>query len=195
MKIIVSDRLAFVKHLAEFLPKSPVCAEVGVHVGGFSAILLNELNPAVLFLIDPWAQGHDKNSNGQVYSDDLNGLTTAYSSAADEQLVLERFSENILAGQVRPIKDYSYNAVDRIEDASLDMVYIDASHLYESVKADISAYLPKLKESGLLCGHDYVNWCNFGVVKAVDEFLQENTDFEFVLFNNDGFDWAIRRKS
>jgi hypothetical protein len=193
MRITVSDRLEFVKHLANFLPERPVCAEIGVHVGGFSEVLLNELNPSILFLIDPWEQGHDRNANGQTYSGELNGLTTAYSTSADEQFVLERFSENISAGQVKPIKSYSYDAVDKIEDSSLDMVYIDASHLYESVRADISAYLPKLKKSGILCGHDYFNWCNFGVVRAVDEFLQKNTDFEFALFNSNGFDWAIRR--
>ena len=193
MKILVSDRVEFVKLLADYLPIDPICAEIGVHVGDFSEILLNELNPSTLFLVDPWEHGHDRNANGQTYSGELDGLITAYSTSADLSKVFERFGENIASGQVRLIKDYSYNAVDQIEDSSLDMVYIDASHLYESVKADISAYLPKLKKSGILSGHDYISWCNFGVIKAVDEFLQENLDFEFFLFNKGG-DWAIRRK-
>jgi hypothetical protein len=46
------------------------------------------------------------------------------------------------------------------------MVFIDGSHKYEDVKADIPAYLPKTKK--LICGHDY-NWLS--VRQAVDEVL------------------------
>ena len=49
-------------------------------------------------------------------------------------------------------------------DGSIDMVFIDASHEYEDVKADIEAWRPKARR--LICGHDY-NWP--GVKRAVDE--------------------------
>ena len=195
MKIIVNDRFSFVKTLSSFLPENPICAEIGVYRGEFSSILLDELKPSTLFLIDPWECGHDKNANGQVYTNELEGLPTAYSTLSDEQLVLEKFSNHIESGRVIIIKEYSYDAVNSIADQSLDMVYIDASHIYESVKADISDYFPKLKKSGLLCGHDYFTFSNFGVIRAVDEFLQENKDFEFLILNNANYDWAVRRKT
>jgi len=48
-----------------------------------------------------------------------------------------------------------------------DMVFIDADHTYEAVKADIKMWKPKAKK--LICGHDYDI---ASVKKAVDELLE-----------------------
>ena len=89
--------------------------------------------------------------------------------------------------------DYSYNVVDDFKDQYFDFVYIDSCHLYEAVKADLNSFLPKLKEQGVMAGHDYVKYSNFGVIQAVDEFCQEHYYKMIVLNDNeyDSFDWAL----
>ena len=81
-----------------------------------------------------------------------------------------------------PLVEYmvvpSMEAVKKIEDGSLDLVFIDADHRYEAVKEDIIAWLPKIRKGGIISGHDYDYPRYRGVTEAVDELL---TDFNLEL--------------
>jgi len=80
----------------------------------------------------------------------------------------------------------SEEAVMLFDDKSLDFAYIDASHYHDDVLADCIKWWPKVKDNGVLCGHDYrVDWENMdehtpswinahGVVRAVNEFVEIN---------------------
>jgi len=72
----------------------------------------------------------------------------------------------------------------RFADESLDFIYLDADHSYESVKADLEAWYPNLWQGRLFAGDDCgalplheVNFgagnLTFGVKKAVDEFATQ----------------------
>lgn len=68
----------------------------------------------------------------------------------------------------------SEEAAIHFADNSLDFVYIDADHSYESVKRDLQAWYPKVRKGGILGGHDYIPrnhtvGVEFGVIQAVDE--------------------------
>ena len=82
----------------------------------------------------------------------------------------ETFLDNIkpVKQYVNPIKKLSLDAAKDYKDSSLDFVFIDAAHDYDNVKADIEAWLPKLKKGGIIAGHDYADYAP-GLIKAVNE--------------------------
>jgi predicted O-methyltransferase YrrM len=76
---------------------------------------------------------------------------------------------------MEPVKDYytavrltSVEAAATYEDSSLDFVFIDADHSYESVREDIIAWWPKVKAGGIISGHDYHMGAP-GVINASNE--------------------------
>jgi hypothetical protein len=90
-----------------------------------------------------------------------------------EGRLFEVFLENTrpVAHLITPVRMTSIQASERYPDGSLDAVFLDASHKYEDVRADILAWLPKVKSGGILSGHDYTyrndDWPD--VRRAVDE--------------------------
>src|SRR5581483_11390753 len=62
----------------------------------------------------------------------------------------------------------SWEAAKLYEDKSLDFVFIDAKHDYDSVRKDIAAWRPKIMVGGLICGHDY-SAAYQGLMRAVNE--------------------------
>jgi cephalosporin hydroxylase len=75
---------------------------------------------------------------------------------------------------IEKIKGYSADVANKFDD-KVDVVYIDADHDYESVKADLKAWKDKAKL--FLCGHDYWEGRFDGVIKAVDELQKPDRVF------------------
>jgi len=87
--------------------------------------------------------------------------------------IFDIFMENLkrvgVEDDINIIKGYSWDMADEFEDNSLDIVFIDADHEYESVKKDINAWYPKVKQGGIIAGHDWFS--HPGVSKAIVEYL------------------------
>lgn len=68
-----------------------------------------------------------------------------------------------------PVRAFSPKPAVDLVPGMVDMVFIDGSHAYESVLADIAGWLPKTRK--LICGHDFQNAdAGFpGVAQAVNE--------------------------
>ena len=73
------------------------------------------------------------------------------------------------------IEQTSDTAVKLFDNMSIDVLYIDGDHTYDQVKNDFINYHDKVKNGGVIGGHDY--WDNTaswpGVRKAVDEMLEK----------------------
>lgn len=72
-------------------------------------------------------------------------------------------------GIVRMLPVHSLTAAAMFEDQSIDFIYIDGSHEYDDLMADIKAWGPKVKNGGIIAGDDYGVAVHPGVKMAVDE--------------------------
>lgn len=155
------------KGVLQFIKEGDVCIEVGVWKGDLSRHI-SQLPISRLYLIDPWQSIND--FEGRLHNTDQKKLDNIY------QMVRRRFFFN---KKVRLIRKFSADAMADIEDNSIDWIYIDGNHSYEFVKEDLNGWWPKLKSGGYLCGDDYtdgehqVEVLKFGVVQAVDEFIED----------------------
>jgi hypothetical protein len=93
---------------------------------------------------------------------------------------------------VTPIKMSSVEAAKLYTDNSLFFVFIDGSHLYEAVREDILAWLPKVKSGGFIGGHDIDQTEEFnGVRKAVDELIGPQN---IKVYNKGWASWLHRKE-
>ena len=148
--------------------------DVGCFIGGFTKIMAK------------WAKKRD----GKVYSIDLFDNSCepiACWGVHKEYDVKEIFLRNIrdrgLEKYVEVIKGCSWEVAEKFENESVDFIYIDAEHKYNSCKKDIQNWYPKLKKGGMIAGHDYSHTTydekyihedghgdrHHGVIKAVNE--------------------------
>ena len=146
------------KRIVESVPSGGHIVEVGAWKGASTSYLAVEAQHKKLRIdvIDNWS-GSDEHKN-------MNDIR--------ENSLFGTFIDNLrpVINLINPIRSDSVTASRMYDEESLDAVFIDADHRYESVKADILAWMPKVKKEGILAGHDYMSEYD-GVIKAVNETL------------------------
>lgn len=140
-----------------------VGAEVGVWHGETSEYLLRSLPHLHLHMVDRWHAYPPSATPSSLKQ----ARQTAFDIARRRAIQATEFA----AGRRTIHHKASVQAAVSFENGSLDFVVIDAEHGYESVVADITAWLPKLKPGGILFGHDYGHPRFPGVKRAFDELL------------------------
>jgi hypothetical protein len=161
-------------------------AEIGVFDGQMSSCLLKNAPNLSLIMVDSWE------GDGVAYHPDGNYDYHQSLPQTYQDSFRRKAEQNVefANGRTVVLPMRSIEAAKTVLDGTLDFVFIDADHSYEGCKSDIEAWLPKLKPTGLLCGHDYeTTGFQFGVKQAVDEFVAKtNSKVEL----GDDFTWFIQ---
>jgi hypothetical protein len=141
-------------------------AEIGVKQGRYSDELLSNWRGGELISIDPWLSADpdeyvDRSNVSQDRFDEFHEETRKRLAGYGARSTIWRLT--------------SVEAAAKVPDHSLDFVYIDARHDYDSVKEDVEAWCSKVRPGGIMAGHDYVDGDlpegEFYVKSAVDEFF------------------------
>jgi len=152
--------------------------EVGAFEGkstSFMAVEIANCDKEIRFdVIDTW-QGSEEHQPGGAHESPVIASNSLYETFLRNMSPVEHI--------INPIRLPSLEAVKSYPDRSLDFVFIDASHDYENVKADILAWQPKIKLNGFLGGHDYQDLFP-GVAQAVTETMPK--------FDVLGFSWLAQ---
>ena len=150
------------------IPDGGTFCEVGVWRGDNACNVLARANIGTLILVDTWGKHLPSYSK----ENDLYGGLAQSVYDANYARAMHLVSQYPV-DELRVLNSLSTEAAKKVADESCDVVFIDADHTYDAVKADIEAWMPKVKPGGWLGGHDYKappKWAaKWGVKQAVDE--------------------------
>ena len=131
----------------DYIKEGDVCAEIGVYRGLFSKHIL-ERKPSHFYAIDSWE--YFPEFNNRCYGK-RKGVNQDHMDNIYEQAV-ENIGNN---PRVTMHRMKSAQAAKLLPDDHLDFIYIDGNHNFEYVMSDIISFVPKMKETGIICGDDY----------------------------------------
>lgn len=139
-----------------------IVVEVGSWKGRSASAIMKGLQTQNFFCIDKWS------GNTGDYEDGYEGIgLRAYNEFIDNtKRVCNKVPFIITAD--------SSKSSALFENKSIDWVFIDANHLADDVENDVRSWIPKLKENGILSGHDYYKEGG-EIPKALDRILELRT--------------------
>ena len=152
------DYVGLYRKAVEIFPSGSHFVEVGSFLGKsavFMAVEIINSGKNIKFdCIDHWEGSAEHSDNENI----------------DTENLYENFLENIqpVKGIINPVRAESVVASKLYKPNSLDFIFIDASHDEMSVREDLTYWLPRLKENGMIAGDDIDNK---GVADAVKWFF------------------------
>jgi predicted O-methyltransferase YrrM len=128
-------------------------AEIGVAGGWHARNICRNVPGVKLICVDPWSAFNR-------------------STEAATQRAYETAQNRLRKFDVEFMRMTSMEAVQKIEDHSLDFVYIDGLHEFDPVIMDIICWTQKVRFGGIVSGHDYIEFYQGGIPKAVNAYTR-----------------------
>lgn len=159
---IMSGLIELCDYLKQNLEQRDIMYELGSFAGESAEVFARYFD--VVHCVDPW-------------SDNMEELLDPRLHATPKEIEASFDERATLSGKMIKHRCRGVDIVTSVLDASLDFVYIDADHHYETALADIRAWWPKVRQGGFLGGHDYhvpANPPSQEVVRALSDFFAGN---------------------
>lgn len=145
-------------------------AELGVWKGRTFLHCLVHCPKATIIAVDEWQKRPERAGveGGQTYQDwDMAGLERHVRECS------KPFGDRAII-----LKMSTAGAAQQIPDGSLDLIFIDADHSEEGVRADIRNWRNKVRSGGVIAGHD-IDWPT--VKRVVEEAF--GTEYKIAIDN------------
>lgn len=176
------------------LPRDAVICEVGVGLGSFSRKMIEICQPRHFIAIDNFKVHEQPELWGKPTSHWFDGKTHG-------DFYRGSFAVEIGTGMVTVIEAESDVGIAQLDDASVDVFYIDGDHSYEAVRRDLAVAARKVRSDGYLVLNDYILVDGlganvpYGVIYAAHEFMiQQNWAMQFFALQTCMFcDIVLRR--
>lgn len=151
------EEVLFLEELMNMLPEEPVIVNIGAGAGT-SSLLFAEIRPlAKRYSVDISPGGPLGGFEGERNAFIGSGLTIPIQILGD-----------------------SYKVGISWENEPIDFLFVDGDHSDNSVRRDITAWLPHMKMDGVVAFHDYSATVWPGVKAVVDEMMAGHTTIKQV---------------
>ena len=189
---LFADRIEMLKSFSSH--QGLTIAKIGVAYGDFSESILDILNPKSFHAYDVFQFHNHPIVWGKKTEDTLKGLS-------HRSFYEKRFARGIDAGQVLVFEGDSATEMEKQEDGTYDIIYIDADHHYDGVYKDAMVSMRKLKTDGFLIFNDYIYFdhiagYHYGIIQVVNDLcVNHGWKITHFAFHQQMFcDVAIRRR-
>lgn len=140
----IPDRYDMAHYAQTHFYRTGAAVEVGVFEGAFAKHNLKHWQGQYL-MVDTWQHRDDGTT-------DKNDKDNNYWKSVEDKA---RMNTGFAGDRRTMIKGYSVEVADDQPNLLFDWVFLDAGHDYDSIKADLEAWWPKVRKGGLFSGDDY----------------------------------------
>lgn len=144
------EEAALLYSYAEKTPDNSVLVELGTWRGGSACVIASAQSKSRVFTID-------------------NFRTDTYPAGRWTEPEARDFIRKVGLPNITLLTGNNEDFVKLLNEKFIRFLFIDGDHRYESVKADIRNWLPRVVRGGVVLFHDYAS--HEGVLPAVDEFI------------------------